>query len=244
MTETTLTALIRYYTRTNSTTLPNSDLQPLMNAAKDEISSLISLQTTLFILRTTANLTASVRRYAFPADVLNHIISVEIAFNQNSPIEYLKADKIMREHYGKSLTEANITNDFSNSLPKYFIWGRVIYFLTGALDSTTIGGATITNGIRITYRKYPADFSASLNGTSDLEDDPTTTTFGFPRQFHELLARRTGIIWKSGRPKPIPLSELEKNYERDLQTQLNAVSQDDYSESVVSSLPSDNGEDY
>lgn len=245
MTETQLAARIRYYTRTNSTTLTNADLQLLMNSEKDAICSLISqTQSTLFILRHTMNLTADTRRYLLPADILNHILGIEIAFNQNSPIEYIKATRIMREHYSKSLVDANIENDFTNDDPKYFVWGRVVYLLTGDISSTVLGASSVTNGIRVSYRKYPADFSTALNGTSDLEDDPSTTTFGFPKQFHELLARRVSIIWKSGRPKPIPLSELERNYERDLQVQLNAIAQDDLSEHLVSSLPVDNGEDY
>jgi len=55
-----------------------------------------------------------------------------------------------------------------------------------------------------------------------MEIDPSTTTFGFPRQFHELLGRKVSIAWKS--LQAVALSPLEQSFEIDLNRQLEAYS--------------------
>ncbi len=238
MTETQLAALVRQKTGTNSTTLTNAVLQPWLNIFKDEICSLITQRNnTLWIIPSTDNLVADQREYAIPSDVLNHLISIEVAMTTDTPLKYVDAKPYNRRDFTLGLTESNIASSFSNSFPRYFRRRRAVYLLTGAIIA-------VTNGLRVTYRAYPADFAAALNGTTALEADPTTTTFGFPRQFHELLARRVGMEWKQSRPNPIPLDELEKNYNGDLEKQLDAVSREDFYEDTLGSLPdSNNGED-
>lgn len=236
MTETTLAALVRKKTGTNSTTLTNADLQPWLNIFKDEICSLITQRNnTLWIVPALDSLMLNQREYAQPSDVLNHLISIEVAMTTDTPLKYVDAKPYNRRDFTLGLTESNISSSFSNSFPRYFRRRRAIYLLTGAIIA-------VTDGLRVTYRAYPADFASALNGTTALEADPTTTTFGFPRQFHELLARRVGMEWKQSRPNPIPLNELEKNYERDLEAQLDAISREDFYEGITGSLPaSDNG---
>ena len=178
---------------------------------------------------------ADQREYAMPSDVLNHLISIEVSMTTATPLSYVDVKPYNRRDFTLGLTEANIASSFSNSFPRYFRRRRAIYLLTGTIIA-------VTNGLRVTYRAYPADFAAALTGTTALEADPSTITFGFPRQFHELLARRVSMEWKQSRPNPIPLNELEKNYERDLEKQLNAIGREDFYESITGSLPrSDNG---
>lgn len=239
MTETQLTALIRTnYTKTTTATLPNAELQPLMNAAKDEIASLITEKKPhAFTIEHLDTFTAAQRRITLPNGILNFISYVEIAFKNESPLPYVKVRRMKREDYAKALVEANINGDFTNDEPWYFIENGALYLLSGKIDSTTLGFSTLASGVRIVASVWPEDFGASLNGSSELSNPPSTTTFGFPRQFHELLARRVSIMWKQLRPKPIPLSALELNYERDLQKQLDAISMDDLSEEIIGRLP-------
>jgi len=95
---------------------------------------------------------------------------------------------------------------------------------------------------------FPADLS-NLTGTADLEIDPSTTTFGFPRQFQELLARRVVMEYKGRQPKPISLNKQENNYERDLKIQLDAIAHVDNSGEILAVQPpasdfGDNGWNY
>src|SRR3990167_2721909 len=243
MTETQIASLVRWKSSTNSNTFTNTDMQPLLNMFKDEICSLITQHhVSYFLIPTTDDLVADRREYALPQNVLNHIETVEVAFNQYSPIEYILCDKIKRSDYQKSLVDANIENDFSNDDPKYFIRRRAIYLLSGDISSTVLGASTVAEGIRILYRKYPADFAAALDGTTELSIDPSTSTFGFPRQFHEFLARRVSMEYKN--KNGIRFSALELNYERDLQKQLDAISREDLSESILSSLPVNFGDKF
>ena len=98
------------------------------------------------------------------------------------------------------------------------------------------------------WHKYPADFTV-LSGSTDMATDPSATTFGFLRQFHELLARRVSIEYKGSQPKPLLLNRHEQNYENDLKIQLDAISHTDNSAEIIgNSLPAsetgDNGWNY
>lgn len=242
MTGTQLAALIRYKTKTNSTTFADADLLPLVNTFKDEISSMIVERNNgMFLVPTTFNLIASStsREYALPDDLLNRMHKLEIKFSSTGsrfPATYLK-------DWRGSETESEIVKHFSNNEGgfAYTIRRRAILILSGTITVVTDGG-------RLWYHAYPADL-ANLSGSTDLAIDPTTTTFGFPKQFHELLARRVSIEYKGSQPKPIPLNAFEKNYEVDLEKQLAAVAHVDNSAEIIGDdLPpeetGDNGFNY
>lgn len=158
MTEVSLAGAVRMKTGTNSVTLPNATLVAWLNTFKDEICSLLTQRNnSLFILPATDSLVANQREYALPADVLNHIISVEVAMIADTPLQYIDAKAYNRRDFTLGLTEANISSSFSNANPKYFRRRRAIYLLTGTIIA-------VTDGLRITYRAYPADFSADISG--------------------------------------------------------------------------------
>ena len=240
MTGTQLAATIRRYTKTNSTTLADADLLVDVNNVKDDLANLIVQKNeNLFMMTSTDALVASsvtAREYALPDDVLNHILTVEGAFDTTQATVFTPIlpysgglQRLIRELDG--ITEAKITNYFSNQKPRYFKTRRGIYILSGTISA-------LSAGLKIRYTAFSADL-ANLTGTTGLEVDPTTTTFGMLRQLHELWARRVSIIWKSSRPKPIPLSALELIYEKDLEKALNGIAMDDYGEEVFGSLPSE-----
>ena len=191
----------------------------------------------LWIIPATDDLVASsvtAREYALPDDVLNHIVTVEAAFDTAQATVF----KVIRPYPGglqrlirqlDGLTEAKITNEFSNDTPYYFLTRRGIYIVSGTIS-------VLTNGLKIRYRKYPADL-ASLTGTTGLHVDPTTTTFGVPLQVHELWARRISIMYKQGRARPIALTDLEKAFEPDFENQLAALSDDDLGAEIIGSIP-------
>ena len=228
MTGTALAALIRYKTRTNSTTFSNADMLVLVNIFKNEISSLIvEHNSDYFLIPGTFNLVADQREYALDDDTLNRIRKVEIKFTASDarqPANFIK-------DYHGSETESEIVKEFSNNKGgfAYTIRRRALFILSGTIIAVTAGG-------RMWYRLYPADLS-NLTGSVDLSIDPSTTSFGFPRQFHELLARRVSIEYKGRQPKPIPLNRYELNYENDLKAQLDAISTIDESAEYIANMP-------
>ena len=228
MTGVELAALIRYKTSTNSTTFTDANILPLVNLFIKEISSMIvELNNGMFLVPATFNLIADQREYGLPDDLLNRMQKVTFKFasgNSRFPATYIK------DYYG-SETESEIVRVFSNAEGEfaYVIRRRAILILSGTIIAVTGGG-------RLWYHAYPADL-ANLTGSTDLSVDPSTTTFGFPRQFHELLARRVSIEYKGSRPKPILLNRHERNYENDLKIQLDAIASVDNSAEIIGDLP-------
>ena len=213
---------------------------PLVNTFKDEISSLIVEKNNgMFLVPTTFNLVANRREYGLPDDLLNRMHKLEVKFsssNSRFPSTYLK-------DWRGSETESEIVKHFTNDEGGFAhaIRRRALFILSGTIAAVTSGG-------RLWYHAYPADL-ANLSGSTDLAVDPSTTTFGFPKQFHELLGRRVSIEYKGSQPKPIPLNAMEKNYEVDLARQLDAISHVDNSAEIIGDdLPSsdtgDNGFNY
>ena len=240
MTTTQFATLVRYKTRTTSTTFTDAEILLLMNLFKDEISSLIVQRNSeYFRIPTTIDLLDNTREYALDDAVLNTIHKVEIKFTSSDarqPSTYIK-------DYRGSETESEIVKYYSNA-PGGFahtIRRRKLFILSGTI-------VAVTAGIQYFWNKYPEDFS-SLAGSTGMHVDPSATTFGFPRQFHELLARRVSMEYKSRQPRPIPFSALEKNYEVDLENQLAAISSTDSSGEIIGDLPpaedlGNNGHDY
>lgn len=213
---------------------------PLVNLFKDEIASLIVEKNNgMFLVPTTFNLVSNQREYGLPDDLLNRMHKVEIKFSSTSsrfPSTFMK-------DWRGSETESEIVKYFTNEQGGFghTIRRRALFILSGTI-------AAVTGGGRLWYHAYPADL-ANLSGSTDLAIDPSTTTFGIPKQVHELIARRVAIEFKGSQPKPIPLNAMEKNYSIDLETQLVAMSTvDNSAEFIGDDLPKsdtgDNGFNY
>ena len=230
MTGAELATMIRVKTGSNSTTFTDVVMLPMVKVFKDEISSLITEKNPMiFAVPAKDNLVANQRSYAIPDDKLNSLVKVECMFVSGDA--YIPVVSI--KDYEGSETESEIVKDYANVKGKcfYYIRRRAIQILSGTISA-------VTNGLRYWYLTYPANPIISGTGsTTDMSVDPSTTTHGFPRQFHELLARRVSIEWKGSRPKPIPLNETERNYERDLERQLNAIAREDLNLEIVGELP-------
>jgi len=218
MTPLDLATYIRVLTRTNTTTFPDfpdSEMLPFVNTFIDEFASkIVEVDNGMFNVPYLFNLVANQREYAIGDDVLNRVHKVEIKFtadDDRTPATYIK-------DYRGSESEDQITAQFSNTPGDfaYTIRRRAILILSGTISS-------VTQGVRMTSLVYPEHLANLTDDNVSMEVDPSTTTFGFPRQFHELLARRVSIAWKGTQPKPIALSPLEQRYELDLASQLAAV---------------------
>jgi len=228
MTGTQLNTLINFKCRTNDTTFTQADKLVLVNLFKDEIASMIvELNAGFFLVPSTFDLVGDQREYAIGNGLLNRIQKLEIKFasgDSRFPSTYIK-------DYLGSETESEIVNTFSNAEGEFAhtIRRRALFILSGTISAVTDGG-------RIWAHTFPADL-ANLTGSTGLEVDPSTTTFGFPRQLHELLARRVAIEYKGRQPKPVKLSPMEQNYYSDLKVQLDAMSRVDNSAEIIAQLP-------
>lgn len=238
MTGTQLAALIRRRTKTNSTTYTDANLLIDVNLMKDELAAKIQQsRQKIWNIPTLLNLEADRREYAFPADIINNMDNLELKFSDS--VDFVTAEFVARRHYRDALQESKIITNFDNLEPKYFIRRKAIYILSGTITA-------VTEGFKLVYNAFPADL-ANLTGTTDLSVDPSTTTHGFPREFHDLWSRRVQIEYKD--KNHIKLSKKELDYDKDLKETLEEFSTLDASKEIIGEVPpgkdrGNNGYDY
>jgi hypothetical protein len=228
--------LVRYYTKSNSTTFTDADMLVLANIFKDDIAGRIGKEVgeDYFGLRFETNLVAGQREYQLPSEVMSRIKYVQAKLDGTN---WEKLNETDLSTYGEAVDEDTIELTYAEKDPEFDLWDQSIYLLSG--DAIT----AVTDGLKLWAIIFPADFT-SLTSTDDMSTNPDDESHGFPRQFHELLARRISIAYKSSKDRPIPLSEKEKLYEVDLQLQLETMKDANLDRNVVPSVPVNDGSDY
>ena len=214
MTGTNLATAVRKRTGTNSTSLTNAVLLVTVNESKNELSrALVKVNDNYFVVPVVANISASStsdlesREYPWPDDFMR-AKSLQIATKVETPLKYYPVvpysggwERLVDDIGG--VTEANIIAEFSNEEGGAFYVSlrRGFFLLTGTLIA-------VTNGYRMHCNVYPADL-ANVTGTTDLDVDPSTTTFGVPRVLHEIWADLCSLKYKTERVNPLPLTTRE-----------------------------------
>lgn len=227
MTGTQLAALVRRKTRAGTTNYSDAHMLVDVNVFIEEIAGRIQQQRpVVWNIPSTFNLVANQREYAFPADTLNSIVSLELKFTSSG--DYTPAHAIKRAPSDFALQESNIVAHYNNSSPVYFSRRKALYILSGTITAVTDGG-------KLVYNAFPASL-ANLAGSTDLSVDPSTTTHGFPREFHELLARRVVIHYKD--INGINLSREDLAYEQDLENALDNFSTINLDLQEIANMPS------
>ena len=228
--------LVRYYTKTNTTTFADADILTLANIFKEDIAGLLAKEVgeDYFGLRFERDLLAGQREYDLPAEVMGRIKYLEASFDDKTWGRLSETDI---NTYGKTLDEDTIRANYSGRNAEYDLWDQGIFLLSGEAI------IDVTNGLRLWAIIFPADF-VDLTSTEDMSTNPDDYTHGFPRQFHELLARRVSIAYKSSKDRPIPLSEKEKLYEVDLATAIQTMKDANLDRSVAPSSPYNDGSQY
>jgi hypothetical protein len=228
--------LIRYYTKTNSTSFTDSDILTLANIFKDDIAGLVAkeLGEDIFGLRFERDLEVGQREYDLPAEMMSRIKYLQAKLDGTNWTVLKETDL---STYGKAIDEDTIQLTYSEKDPEFDLWDNGIYILSG--DAIIY----VENGLKLWCIIFPKDF-ANLTDAIDLSVAPDDYSHGFPRQFHELLARRVSIAQKSSKDRPIPLSEKEKLYEVDLATAIQSMKDANLDRSVIPSAPSNDGSDY
>jgi len=237
MTPTALAAYVRLKTRTNATTLTNADLIILANKVKDDlVLRVLDADEDILLVPTYLNLVANQREYPLHSDMLSRIKRVEAKLDGTS---YIKLYEFDLPQYKKPIsTEADIVAEFGNTEGSAFfdIMRKSIFLYTGTITS-------VTDGLKIWLNTFPLDIS-SMESTTDMSVDPTTTTHGIPRELHNVLATGMVVEYKESREKPIPLNEREQMYDQDVRKAVQSLKRGNYDRQVLGLVPQNDGSQY
>jgi len=222
-------------TRTTSTTFTDAQIISLMAIRQDEIArAILKTDEDILLIPQYANLvvsTITAREYPQPQDILSRIKRVEAKLDGTN---YIVLNEFDVTSYRKAIsTEADIIANFSNLEGEAFfdILRKSIVIYSGTLTA-------VTDGLKILVNTYPAAIT-DLALTSDMSQDPSTTTHGIPRAMHEVWARGVIIDYKSSREKPIPLSEGELNYKNDLEETIQTLKHGNLDREVIGVISDD-----
>lgn len=233
---------VRFMTRTNSTTFPDADILALMKIRQDELAKeILDADEDILLIPQYTSLVANQREYSLPNDMLASIKRVEAKLDGTNYIKLKELDIISLKD--SILTESEITYNFSNDEGcAYFdLTRKALYIYSGTITS-------VADGLRVWCNTWMAAV-ANLADTTDMSNDPSTTTHGIPREMHEIWARGVIIDYKSSRENPIPLSEKELSYKLDKIAAINSLKPQNRERDVQGSLPpaseiGNNGADY
>lgn len=236
MTPAQIATRIRFFTRTSSVTFVDADILHLLNQRIDEVAqAILKTDEDIFLIPQTDDLVLNQRVYAFPSDILSRIKRVSAKFNGTDWIPLYELD--ISGVSTPIVTEANITDIFnsyqvSNTNPhgaRFDIMRKSIKIYSGTISA-------VTDGLQLWCMTWPAHVT-DLSSTTDLSVDPSTSTHSMPRSVHRLLVSGVVIDYKSSREKPIPLSERELNYERDLEKAIETLKHGNLDREVIGELP-------
>lgn len=225
--------LCRFYTQTSPASFSDDELVLLANAARDEITSTIANRQgtgDVFLVPASTDLVEDRREYAFPPDKLNAIKYVEAKLDGTNFIILKELDLVQ---YDRPTDETTIISRFNNSEggAAFDIHRDSLWVYSGSI-------VAVEDGLKLWYQAFLKELNtAKLASTDDMSTDVSSTEHGFPRLFHELLARLVSIMWKGARDKPVPLSPRESSYMVDLEMRIQEFSGYNVGTSFKASVP-------
>lgn len=228
---------VRWKTRTNTTTFTNADMLAVANVVKDRLAlEVLDADEDYWLVPTYLDLVADQREYPLHSDILSRIKRVEAKLDGSDYIIVKEFD--ITSHADPISTESNITYNFGNNEGEayYDIMRKAIWIYSGTITD-------VTDGLRIWLNTFPADLT-SMASTTELSEDPTTTTHGFPRELHMVLAKGIVIEWKESKEKPIPLTESELAYDDEVQKAVAKLKRASLDREVIGLVPEDTGMEY
>lgn len=229
-------SLVRKYTRQNSTTFPDSEILLYANVVKDDIATKIakSAGEDYFGLRFTRDLVAGQREYELPAEIMSRLKFLEAKLDGENWEKLGETDLLQ---YQKSTDETTILSQYAERPAAFDIWDRSIFIYSGEAI------ISVTGGLKLWAIVFPADFT-DLSLTVDMSTNPTTTSHGFPKEFHDLLALGVSRKFKTSQARPIPLSEDEKTYPTDLQDKVDSLREENLDRNITVTIPYNDGSQY
>jgi hypothetical protein len=242
MTGTNFAAYIRNNTRTNSTTLTDTEIVLLANVEKDNLAELIvgNVDEGYFNMTDTRDLEANVRNYTYPADMLKSIRYVAAkldgtnwSYLTETDFGYIAGRKL------PLLENSWIRDEFSNKYPQYLLSNQELWLMTG--DDII----AVDEGLKLVSEVYPEDITtADLSGVVDLAVASSNTAVRLPRQAHKIWAHMVSISYKTSKDKPLPLTDAEKKLAIDLSDLYSKLRGRNAVRVTQGSVPYDDGQDY
>ncbi len=249
-------AYIRKRTRTNSTSLTDASIVVYANAEKDTVAMEIeSVGTGLFDMPAYTSLVADQREYPFPDDILSRMKIVRAKLDgtnwkrlsefdlnayretQTSPVFPYNASDVNSAFSDATTDESTIQELFSDDTPQFEITRNSIKIYTESAITA------VSEGLWLIYSVYPADIDTdTLASDTQLSTDPTTTTYGIPRQFHKYWAMRVIISYKED--NDIPLDQFDLAVQQELETAKRAIAQPNEDRTITPTVPRDTGFQY
>lgn len=238
MTGVNFASFLRFLTRTNNVTMPDSEIVLLANIVKDDMAKeIIKADEDFFGGIAERDLVASsltdvtAREYSLPENIIR-VKKVEAKLNGT---DYVPLSEFNINQFKRTTNEEEILNRFGNNEGEayYDIFRKSLWIYSGAITASSLG-------LKLWQIVFPADITtATLALTTDLSIDPSTTSAGIPRQFHELWARKCSIMYKSNREKPIPLTQSEQLVDKDMKLALSSIRNSNLDRENVGYLPDD-----
>ena len=150
-------------------------------------------------------------------------------------------------------TDAGLSYNASTNI--LTVAGSVAADVTGNLTGNASGTAatvtsatqaaitTVANGLKLWAVMYSADFT-DLTSSTDMSVDPSTTTSGFPKQLHRVLAKRVIKFYKEKENMPLDRDEEQDVINNDITTQVILMKDRNMDRSILPTRPLDTGEQY
>lgn len=224
-------------TKTTTATFSDSDLVLIANNVKNEFAmEIIKADENFWHLTMTADLKASTsvettREYPLDSDVLR-IKKVEAKFDGTNWVKLIKFNSQVDD---RPTDETTILANYSNNQ------GSAYYeHLRNSLWLYSGTVSVVSGGLKFKAIMLPEDITTGdIASSTDLSTPSSDTKFRLPLQFHELWARRISIVYKSGKEKPIALSEFEKAFPTDFEAAMESIRNANLDEDKIGDMPDD-----
>ena len=234
MLDTEFASLIRFHTRTSSTTFTDAEILLLANTYKDQMTvRILGANENYFGAPMLDDLVLNQREYPLDASVAGQFKFIEVKLDGTNWRRIYETDFNLET---LTTNEDGIAAAFSGRDPEFAIFRNSIWILSATPP------INVTDGLKIWAFIWPNKLT-TLSGATEI-GAAITGTPGFPRQFQELLARKVIIAYKESRDKPMVLNQTEQSWERDFQLMLDGIMHPNQDRSFVAKTPYNTGEDY
>lgn len=204
MTPAALATDVRFRTQTDSTTLPDVTIMALANKYIAELSrEAVKADEDVLGMIATIDLTATdtSREYSMPTNFMK-LSRIEAKLDGTN---WVRLQELNPATYARTTDETTILSNFSNLEGEaYFdLFRGSIWLYTGEVESA------VTDGMKMWYQVYASPLT-DVTSTTDMSVAPSSTTQGFPKEFHELLSRYISRDYKSSGDRGLQLAEDER----------------------------------
>jgi hypothetical protein len=230
MTPLELATYVRLKTRTNATTLTDSEILSYLGIRLDTIvEKSLDADEDEMVVPSNATLVANQRQYSLPLTILSRIKYIEAKLNGT---DWIYLNEMELSQYKRGTDETTITTYFQNLQGEahYLRYWNSIFILSGTI-------VDVTDGIKLWLKTYPWTPN-DLSSDVDMVTDHSATEHGFPRSLHKLLAKGIVIEWKESKEKPIPLTQSELMWDKQVQDAIFTMKHGNLDKEILGALPS------